>query len=121
MGGERLKRILLVVAAGVFLLLASKALADWQATKAAKGESLKLPSVTAKLEEVGAGVLGKAVEVLPGSPQLPAAPTVQAETTKVVEKQTSEIIEIIKQLPQSQLDQIKKQIFKNFCREVLGE
>jgi len=112
-----------MVAAGVLLVLAGKIFADWQATKTVKGESIALPTqlVVDKLEEVGAGVLGKAAEVLPGRPQLPVTSTVQTETTKVIETQTNEIIEIIKQLPQSQLDKIKKQIFKDFCEQVLKE
>lgn len=132
MGKERLKRIFLVVAAGIFLLLAGKVLADWQAAKTVKGESIKLPTqlVVDKLEEVGQHVLGKAIEVLPGNSRLKEkiieketekTVVVQSEASKIIEVQTSEIIEIIKQLPQNQVDQIKKQIFKDFCQEVLGE
>lgn len=118
-----------MVAAGVFLMLAGKVFVDWQATKKVKGESTNLPAqaVVDKLEEAGQNVLGKVVEILPGTP-LPTGQEGQVkekvtekETTKIIETQTKEMIEIIKQLPQSQLDQIKKQIFKDFCQEVLGE
>lgn len=126
---ERLKRILLVAGGAVIVLLAAKGFSDWQAAKTVKGESIELPTqlVVDKLEEVGQEVLGKAIEVLPGAP-LPTRPADQAkekvtekETTKIIETQTKEIMEIIKQLPQSQVDQIKKQVFKDFCQEVLGK
>lgn len=129
MWGERLKRIFLVAVAGIILVLAGKVFADWRATKAIKGESIKLPTqaVVDKFEEVGQDVLGRAVEILPGAP-LPTAQgsqvkekIVETETTKIIESQTKEIMEIIKQLPQKQVDQIKKQIFKDFCQQVLGE
>jgi len=38
-----------------------------------------------------------------------------------VENKTQEIIEIIKQLPAEQLEAVKKQIFKDFCQEILEE
>ena len=129
---ERLKRIILVAAAGVLLMLAGKVFADWRATKLVKGEAIKLPTelVTGQLGELGEMVLGKAIEILPGGGQVkekiiekesPTTQTTQTETTKIIESQTKEIMEIIKQLPQNQVDQIKKQIFKDFCQEVLGE
>lgn len=125
---ERLKRILLIAGGIVIALLAVKGFSDWQATKAAKGESVKLPTelVADKLEEVGQDVLGRAVEILPGRPQIIEKETektqvVQTEATKIIETQTKEIIEIIKQLPQEQVNQIKKQVFKDFCQEVLKE
>lgn len=96
MWAERFKRIILVIAAGIFLLLAGKVFAE-----------MPTQLVAGKLEKIGQNVLERAVD--------------KAETTKIIESQTKEIMEIIKQLPQNQVDQIKKQIFKDFCKEVLGE
>lgn len=103
-------------------LLSVKGFSDWQTVKTVKGESISLPTqlIVDKFEEMSQNVLGKTAEILPEK-ESQTTQTVQTETTKIIENQTKEIIEIIKQLPQNQVDQIKKQIFKDFCQEILGE
>jgi len=120
---ERLKRILIIIGVAGLVLLAGKVFADWQTKKKVAGESIGLPSevVTNKIEEIGEDILGKAVEVLPGVEKETQETTTPTQTTKLIETQTKEIIEIIKQLPQEQVDQLKKQVFKDFCQEVLKE
>lgn len=123
---------MLIIIGVAVVLLAAKGFSDWQTAKTVKGESVRLPTqlVVDKLEEVGQDVLGRAVEILPGSKELKEkiveketekTQTAQTEATKIIETQTKEIIEIIKQLPQEQVNQIKKQVFKDFCQEVLKE
>lgn len=120
---ERIKRILIIIGVVGLVLLAGKAFARWQTTQKVAGESVKLPTdmITDKVEEIGENILGKTVEVLPGSSQLKEKVVEEETQTKIIETQTSQIIEIIKQLPQDQVDQLKKQIFKDFCEEVLRE
>lgn len=127
---ERLKRILIIIGVAGLMVFGGQAFARW--SKKQTGEPIQLPGevVTSKFEEIGEDVLGKAVEILPGSSQLKEkvveketqkTTTNQEETTKIIETQTKEIIEIIKELPQDQIDQLKKQVFKDFCQEVLKE
>jgi methyl coenzyme M reductase alpha subunit len=119
---ERIKRILIIIGVASLVLLGGQAFARWQAKQSQAGESVELPTqtITSKIEEIGEDILGKAVEVLPGvEKETQETTTTPTETTKLIETQTKEIIEIIKQLPQEQVDQIKKQIFKDFCQEVM--
>jgi len=125
---ERLKRILIIIGVAGLMVFGGQAFARW--SKKQTGEPIQLPgeAVTSKFEEFGEDVLGKAVEILPGSSQLKekvvekeTQTTSTVKSTKIIETQTKEIIEIIKQLPQDQMDQLKKQVFKDFCQEVLKE
>jgi len=134
MGKERLKRILIIVCVAGLTVWGVNAFAKWRETKKVAGESIKLPTevVAEKVEELGEQVLGKAVEILPGSEKIKEKEKVvenqttkteaqTAKTTEILERQTKEIIEILKQLPQEELKQIKRQVFKDFCEEVLKE
>jgi len=125
---ERLKRILIIIGVAGLMVFGGQAFAHWSQKQT--GEPIQLPgeAVTSKFEEFGEDVLGKAVEILPGSSQLKekvvekeTQTTSTVKSTKIIETQTKEIIEIIKQLPQDQMDQLKKQVFKDFCQEVLKE
>jgi len=125
---ERLKRILIIIGVAGLMVFGGQAFARWSQKQT--GEPIQLPgeAVTSKFEEFGEDVLGKAVEILPGSSQLKekvvekeTQTTSTVKSTKIIETQTKEIIEIIKQLPQDQMDQLKKQVFKDFCQEVLKE
>ncbi|MGB9706639.1 MAG: hypothetical protein ACPLXP_00995 [Microgenomates group bacterium] len=131
---ERLKRILIIAVVGGLTAWGATAFVKWREAKKVAGESIKLPTevVTEKIEELGEQVLGKAVDILPESEKIKEKEKVvekeatktevqTTETTKVLETQTKEIIEILKQLPEEQLKQIKKQIFKDFCEEIMGE
>lgn len=134
MGKERLKRIAIIICATGLTFCGAMALVRWREAKKVAGQSIKLPTgvVTEKIEELGEQVLGKAVDVLPGDEKIKEkVKTVEkettgteiqsTETTKILETQTKEIIEILKRLPEEQLKQIKKQIFKDFCEEVMEE
>lgn len=126
MGKERLKRIAIIICVGGLTFLGATAFIRWQEAKKVAGESIKLPteSVTEKIEELGEQVLGKAVDILPGDEKIKEKEKIvekETETTKILETQTKEIIEILKRVPEEQLKQIRKQIFKDFCEEVMGE
>lgn len=103
-----------------------------------QGSSLALPHfpIGESLENLGEKVLGKAVQILPGAPDL--GETVQEkeegqvageadevepikEPAENVQKQTEILIETIKELPQDQLEAIKKQIYKEICEGLLKE
>jgi CMP-2-keto-3-deoxyoctulosonic acid synthetase len=131
---ERLKRIAIIVAIGGLTFWGIEAFAKWRETKKVVGASVTVPAeeITQKVEDFGEKVLGKAIEILPGGEKIKEKEKViEEETTKIeiqpdkapkiLENQTKEIIEILKQLPEEQLKQIKKQIFKDFCQEVMGE
>ena len=133
---ERLKRIVVVIIVGGLTFWGASGFVRWRETKKVAGESIEIPTetVTEKIEELGEKVLGKAVEILPGGEKIKEGKKVvenQTQTTKIeiqpnqatkiLENQTKEIIEVLKQLPEEQLKQIKKQIFKDFCQEIMGK
>jgi len=133
---ERLKRIAIIIIVGGLVFWGIEAFARWQETKKVAGASIGLPTegIAQKIEDFGEKVLGKAVEVLPGREKIKESVVENEnqttktkieiqpkEATKILENQTKEIIEILKQLPEEQLKQIKKQIFKDFCQEIMGE
>jgi len=140
MGKDRLKRILIIIFVAFLVLAGAKVFADWQGKKKAQGEVLSLPTaeVGEKISDFGEQVLGKVVEVLPGNSalkqkiiiekessseenQTTAQGSTETEKVEKVEIKTQEIIEIIKELPAEQLENIKKQIFKDFCQKILEE
>lgn len=102
-----------------------------------QGSSLALPHfpIGENLENFGEKVLGKAVKMLPGAPNLGEATQeeegqVAGEADEVepikepaenVQKQTEILIEAIKELPQDQIEAIKKQIYKEMCEGLLKE
>lgn len=129
---ERLTRILIIIIVALLIISLAKVLTDWQSKQKVAGESLKVPTapVKEKIEDLGEDILGKAVEVLPGAPRMEKVDQdnqVNQETepieepVKNVEKQTEILIETIKELPQEQVEAIKKQIYKEFCEGLLGE
>jgi len=129
MGETRLKRILVAIGIIIFLAFGTKVFADWQAKRKAEGKSVSLPTkeVGEKISNFGQDILGKAVESIPGNEGLKerlirVETKVPVEGEKEVERieiQSQEVIEIIKELPQEQAEKIKKQIFKEFCQNVL--
>ncbi len=129
MGETRLKRILVILAILVFLAFGAKVFADWQAKREAEGESFSSPTkqIGEKVGEFSQDVLGRTVDIIPGSEGLKER-FIKVETIKEtegetevekIEIQTQEIIKIIKELPQEQAESIKKQIFREFCENVL--
>jgi len=131
---KRLKRIVIVFIIGELTFWGVGAFAKWREKRKVAGGSIKIPTeeVVGKIGDLGEEVLGKAVEVLPGGEKIKKTEKVvenkttkieiqPEEATKVLESQTKEIVEILKQLPEDQLKQIKKQIFKDFCQEIMEE
>jgi DNA-binding ferritin-like protein len=127
---ERLKRILIILGVMILVLLLGKVFADWQKAKQAAGESFSLPikQIGEKIEDIGEEILGTAIQVLPGrtereeiKDETKTETVGEEKVVKQLKIQTQEIIEVIKELPAEQVDQIKKQIFKDFCQKVLEE
>ena len=142
MGKERLKRVVIILIVAFLVFFAGKIFAASQMKKKMAGEKIALPTqqIGEKISDFGEKVLGKAVEVLPGSRGLKekittedksssSTQTMNQNVTQIeegaqrekVETKTQEIIEIIKELPAEQLENIKKQIFKDFCQKILEE
>lgn len=126
MGKDRLKRLLIVLLMAGFLVLGGKVFADWQAKKKALGENVSLSTgeIGEKISDFGENILGKAVEVLPGGNTLKQKiitekVEIPAEQDLASPGKTQEIIEIIKQLPVTEFENIKKQVFKDFCQKVM--
>jgi len=132
---ERFKRIVIIIMVGGLVFWGVGAFVKWRETKRVAGASVSLPTegITQKIEDFGEKVLGRAVEILPGGDKVKEIKEEEKENktdkieiqagqaTKILENQTKEIIEVLKQLPEEQLKQIKKQIFKDFCQEIMGK
>jgi len=130
---DRLKRLLILLLVAVLFFFVGKVFANWLAKNKVAGVSISLPTqqIGEKISDFGEQVLGKAVEILPVSRELkqkivatptPASAEIKTEEKIVnVETKTQEIIEIIKELPAQELENIKKQIFKDFCQKILEE
>lgn len=118
---ERLIRFLLVGLGAVLILGAVKTFADWQAKRSPTLPELSIEKLQSE------GILGVAREKILGRKQ--ADQIIQetqetepiAEPAEKVEKQTKDLIETIKQLPQNQMEAIKKQLLKEFCEQFLVE
>lgn len=125
---ERLIRIFLLGLAALLIIVLAKGLADWQTQQKVAGESISLPRlpIKEKIEDFGEKVLGKAIKVLPGAPDLEVNQEDQEtepieEPVSNVQQQTEALIEAIKKLPQDQLEATKKQLYKEFCEGALKE
>lgn len=122
---ESLLRILIFLGIVGLLVFVVQSLARWQNQSKIAGESISLPiiPVKEKLEEFGEDVLGKAVSILPGAPDLGVNQETEPieEPMENVQKYTEALIEALKKLPEDQLEATKKQIRKEFCEGVLGE
>ena len=137
MGKERLKRILILLLVAVFFFFAGKIFTNWLNKNKTTGNSLGLSTqeISNKISDLGEQVLGQAVQIIPVSNDLkeklintdtptplPSQNASEAATqTVVVENKTKEIIEIIKELPAAELENIKKQVFKDFCQKVMEQ
>ena len=137
MGKERLKRLFILLLVAVFFFFAGKVFANWLDKKKVAGASISLPiqQIGSKISDLGEQVLGKAIQILPGGNNLkekliptstptllPSQTTTGTATQTIeVETKTQEIIQIIKELPAAELDNLKKQVFKDFCQKVMEE
>jgi hypothetical protein len=137
MGKDRLKRLLILLLIIGLLAGGFKVLADWQAKRKVLGQEsvLSVDKIGEKISDFSQNVLGKTIEVLPGSKELKEKiisttsnssdnQTINNQNTTQTEKveiKTQEIVEIIKDLPATELERIKKQIFKDFCQSILQE
>ena len=130
----RLKRIGVILLLAALFAVGAKAFADYQNKQKAAGKNVTLPTdqIKEKISDFGQQILGNAIEVIPGAGGLKekliiekqvSVENAQGEEKQVerIEIQTQEIINVIKELPADQVDKVKKQIFKDFCQEILEE
>ena len=130
----RLKRIGVILLLAALFAVGAKAFADYQNKQKAAGKDVPplTDQIGKKISDFGQEVLGNAVEVIPGAGGLKekliiekqvSVENAQGEEKQVerIEIQTQEIINVIKELPAEQVDKVKKQIFKDFCQEILEE
>ena len=132
---ERLLRIFIIGAAALLIISVAKTVADWRGQTRESREPRELPSVSLKdkLEDLGGEILGKTVKVLPGGQNISQiSQEVETEQTgeetepieepvKDVQRQTEILIELIKKLPEDQMEAIKEQIYKEVCEGVLSK
>ena len=132
---ERLLRIFIIGAAALLIISVAKTVADWRGQTGKSREPRELPSVSLKdkLEDLGGEILGKTVKVLPGAQNISQisqeVEVEQAgeetepieEPVKDVQRQTEILIELIKKLPEDQMEAIKEQIYKEVCEGVLSK
>jgi len=129
---ERLVR-LLVVTAVALATFGAVSLIIKQGKKANSQVTLFDP-IKKKVEQTAEKILGEAVEHLPKAPDLKKAAGETGQTSQDkeneeevepiqqpvnnIEKQTEKLIEIIKELPQDQIEAIRKQLWKDLCEEL---
>lgn len=124
---ERLTRLLAIGLAAFLILSLARVVANWQAQPKVTNESAKLPqtSVKEKLGEWGGNILGKAVNLLPGTPEWDEASQENQEPIEQpvqgIQQQMDSLIENIKKLPQDQLEATKNQVYKEFCEGASNE
>ena len=126
---ERLVRLLIIGAVALLVLVLARSLTSQGKQTEINNSPINLPEIPIKekLEELGGTILGKTVDLLPGTPKFEEAEGEIQETepieepVKNVQLQTDSLIEAIKKLPQDQLKAVKEQIRKEVCEEVLME
>jgi hypothetical protein len=126
---ERLVRLLIIGAAALLVLVLARSLTGRGEEVKVNNSPVSLPEIPIKekLEKLGGTILGKTVDLLPGTPTLEEGEEESEEAepieepVKNIQLQTDSLIEAIKELPQDQLEAIKEQICKEVCEEILME
>lgn len=143
---ERIKRLAILILVGGLLVLGIQKITVLKKEEKKPVSSSGISEVKRKIEDFGDKVLGQTIEMIPGYPKYLGEDQQKAEEDKKiggenqseeVEEnkksnegnkeeeeniiQTEKIIEILKQLPQQELERVKKEVFKEFCRQVLEE
>lgn len=126
---ERLVRLLIIGAAALLVLVLARSLTSQGKQAEINNSPISLPEIPIKkkLEELGGTILGKTVDLLPGTPKFEEGEEESEEAepieepVKNIQQQTDSLIEAIKELPQDQLEAIKEQIRKEVCEEILME
>ena len=126
---ERLVRLLIIGAAALLVLVLARSLTGQGEKIKVNNSPISLPEIPIKekLEELGGTILGRTVNLLPGTPEFEEGEKESKEAepieepVKNIQLQTDSLIEAIKQLPQDQLEAVKEQIRKEVCEEILME
>ena len=126
---ERITRLFIIFFLALMVVFLAKSLAGQQNQGDVAGVSISLSNIPLKekIEDLGGKILGQAIRLLPGAPQLEiesqeseAVEPIEEPVTNIQE-QTDNLIEAIKKLPEDQLEATKKQIRKEFCEGLLSE
>ncbi len=125
---ERLKRIFVIILAALLIMGAVKFLAGWkgQVEISEKPADLSEAPVKEKLEDLGGEILGRSAEILQGiSTESKEGESQETEPieepVKSVQSQTEVLLEMIKKLPEDQLEAVKEQLYQEICEETLEE
>lgn len=128
---KRLTRFLFLCLVVFLLVVLVKFLAN-EGTGQSAGGKIRQPILKETIEDFGETVLGVAVRYLPNAPDLeeidksqlkkidPEAEPIK-EPTENIRQQTESLLESIKALPQDQIEAIKRQIYKDFCQNLIRE
>lgn len=125
---ERLKRLIIISLVAGLTMVGTTAFIKWRDSQRAAGEMLKLPSlsINEQIKNFGVKILGAAFKSLPigSEPKVTVVKEASEPITQPVEniqKQTDQLIESIKRLPADQIEAIKKQIYKEFCQQLIKD
>jgi len=131
MWGLRFKRIVIIGGVMVLVLLLGQVFLGWQSKSKQSGVEVSFPSqkISQGVESLGGQILGAVLKVLPGMPGLEeieiksesqeAEPIV--EPVSNVREQTELLLEAVKDLPQDQIEAVKKQVYQDFCLGLIEE
>lgn len=111
---ERLIRFLLVGVAALIILGGIRYLVGGREEPVSAPE---IPINEERIEPLKEEILGVVGRVLPGGKREES----DLKPVQNVQEQTQNLIESIKSLPEDQIEVIKKQIYKEFCEELIGE
>lgn len=122
---ERFKRLFILGIATGLTVFAVMAFVKWRDKKGASAQVLglsKLP-IEEELKDFGEKILGVAIKKIKPEKQSDQEQEGEPITqpTENIQNQTNQLMESIKRLPEDQIKAIKKQIYKDFCQQLIEE
>lgn len=122
---ERFKRLFILGIATGLTVFVVMAFAKWRDKKGASAQVLglsKLP-IEEELKDFGEKILGVAIKKIRPEKQSDQEQESEPITqpTENIQNQSNQLMESIKRLPEDQIKAIKKQIYKDFCQQLIEE
>lgn len=114
---ERLKRLIILGMAMVLTVFGAVAFAKWRDKKG-------VSPLQEEIKDFSEEILGVAVRKIKPEKQANQTSGEEEPITQPVENiqsQTNQLMESIKRLPEDQIKAIKKQIYKDFCQQLIEE
>ena len=128
MWGQRVTRWVFLLIGGVILFFLAQFFLGWGKSDFLLGQLTGTLSQTAgQVAESGEGVLGEMIEQAPIDQGIKEAVVKGGQILSTSEREAlkelgpEEIGEAVKSLPADQAKEIKKELFGDFCREILEE